>query len=220
MFTGIVEEIGTIRQVEKGRHSAVLHISASEILTDIHIGDSIAVNGVCLTVTAVHANGFAADAMHETLNRTTLAALKNGSHVNLERAMAANGRFGGHIVAGHVDGVGTIDKLQQDDTAIWYTIKAEPPILRYIIEKGSVAVDGISLTVARVSPDRFAVSVIPHTVRVTVLGERREGDKVNLENDMVGKYVEKLLCKDTANDSIAGRPQSTLTREFLSKCGY
>lgn len=216
MFTGIVEEIGTVRQIQKGRHSAVLHISAEKILSDTHIGDSIAVNGVCLTVTAVQPGSFAADTMHETLDRTTLAALKNGSHVNLERAMAADGRFGGHIVAGHIDGVGIITKLEKDDTAVWYTIQAEPAILRYIIEKGSVAVDGISLTVARVSADRFAVSVIPHTVQVTVLGERREGDKVNLENDLIGKYVEKLLGKETP----AGQQQSTLTREFLARYGY
>lgn len=216
MFTGIVEEIGTIRQIEMGRHSAVLHIDAKEMLTDIHIGDSIAVNGVCLTVTALRADGFAADAMHETLNRTTLAALKNGSHINLERAMAADGRFGGHIVAGHVDGVGTIVKLQRDDTAVWYTVQAPPTIMRYIIEKGSIAVDGISLTVAKVSEDSFSVSVIPHTVRVTVLGERKTGDKVNLENDMIGKYVEKLLGKDAAAEAT----QSALTREFLIKHGY
>lgn len=215
MFTGIVEEIGTIEQIQKGQYSAVLTIQADKILKDIKIGDSIAVNGVCLTVTSFRSHCFTADVMHETLNRSALSTLKGGSHVNLERAMAADGRFGGHIVAGHVDGVGTITEIRRDDTAIWYTVKAEASILRYIIEKGSVAIDGISLTVARVASDCFSISAIPHTVQVTVLKERKEGDLVNLENDMIGKYVEKLL--QPASETQA---KSTLTKEFLTRCGY
>lgn len=215
MFTGIVEEVGAVERIEKGRHSAVLAISARRILEDLKIGDSVAVNGVCLTVTSLGAQGFTADVMHETLNRSSLAQLKSGSHVNLERAMPADGRFGGHIVAGHVDGMGRIVQIERDDTAIWYTIQADPAILRYIVEKGSIAIDGVSLTVAKVTADSFAISAIPHTVQNTILSERRKGDLVNLENDMIGKYVEKLL-----NPAPAQRQESRLTRDFLSACGY
>lgn len=215
MFTGIVEEIGTVAGVQKGRHSAVLGIQAKAVLEDLRIGDSIAVNGVCLTVTSFSRTGFTADVMHETLDRSALVQLKGGSHVNLERAMPANGRFGGHIVAGHVDGVGKVAEIKRDDTAIWYTVQTTPPILRYIVEKGSVAIDGISLTVARVFPDRFSVSAIPHTVAVTALGERKVGDLVNLENDIIGKYVERLLSPVAEQES-----GSTLTKEFLVKCGF
>lgn len=214
MFTGIVEEVGTIEQVQRGCHSAVLDIRADRILEDMKIGDSIAVNGVCLTVTSFSSRRFTADVMHETLNRSALAQLRGGGHVNLERAMPANGRFGGHIVAGHVDGVGRIAEIQRDDTAVWYTVKAEPSVLRYIVEKGSVAVDGISLTVARVFADSFSVSAIPHTVQMTCLKERRVGDMVNLENDVLGKYVEKLL------PAAAAMQQSGITREFLNRYGY
>lgn len=216
MFTGIVEEVGTIARIQKGAHSAVLDIEASTVLEGSKIGDSIAVNGVCLTVTSLRPQGFTADVMHETLNRSSLAQLKSGSRVNLERAMAANGRFGGHIVAGHVDGLGKIAKIQRDDNAVWYTIQAQPSILRYIVEKSSITIDGISLTVAKVTDDSFSISAIPHTVRVTVLRDRQVGDVVNLENDIIGKYVEKLLQP-------APQPQkepSKLTREFLSQYGF
>lgn len=218
MFTGIIEEIGTISSIQKGRHSALLHIQAALILEDLKIGDSVAVNGVCLTATSVQGNSFTADVMHETLNRSSLAHLSRGSHVNLERAMAANGRFGGHIVAGHVDGTGRIIQIRKDDTAIWYTIQAGPSILRYIIEKGSIAIDGISLTVAQTGEDWFSISAIPHTVAATTLKERRTGDLVNLENDMIGKYVEKLFVP--SEETVNQTKTSTLTKEFLSKCGY
>ncbi|MCI9472270.1 MAG: riboflavin synthase [Lachnospiraceae bacterium] len=215
MFTGIVEEIGTIKKVQKGQHSAILSIQAEKILEDLKIGDSVAVNGVCLTATSLDPHGFTADVMHETLDRSSLAYLKSGSHVNLERAMAADGRFGGHIVAGHVDGMGKIQEIRRDDTAIWYTIQAQPSILRYIVEKGSITIDGISLTVARVSAKDFAISAIPHTVQITTLGKRREGDFVNLENDIIGKYVEKLLTPADPKPA-----QSRLTKDFLLQCGY
>lgn len=229
MFTGIVEEIGTIEGIEKGRHSAVLKVGAKEDLEGTKIGDSIAVNGVCLTVTALSSHGFHADVMHETLNRSALSGLKSGSHVNLERAMAAGGRFGGHIVAGHVDGVGRVTNIRRDDTAVWYTIEAPASVMRYIVEKGSVTIDGISLTVAEVGDSHFSISAIPHTAKVTVLGERRKGDLVNLEADIVGKYIEKFLslggasdngtaAKEEAADAV---PQNSgLTREFLSKYGF
>lgn len=215
MFTGIVEEMGTIRAIRKGANSAILDIQASVVLEDIHLGDSIAVNGVCLTATSFSPTGFTADVMHETLNRSSLAALKPGSRVNLERAMAANGRFGGHIVAGHVDGVGHVVSTQRDDNAIWYTISAGADIMRYIVEKGSITIDGISLTVARVEEASFAVSVIPHTVQVTVLGDRKPGDAVNLENDIIGKYVEKLLGSQTEEPV----KKSGIDRAFLAKHG-
>lgn len=215
MFTGIVEEMGTIRSIRKGTHSAVLEIQAMVVLEDIHVGDSIAVNGVCLTATSFTPSTFTADVMHETLNRSSLAALRPGSRVNLERAMAANGRFGGHIVSGHVDGLGTVLTTQKDDNAIWYTIGAAPEVLRYVVEKGSITIDGISLTVARVDGQSFAISAIPHTVAVTVLQDRKPGDKVNLETDIIGKYVEKLLQPKEIPKQTPG-----ITRDFLTKYGF
>ncbi|MEI3140580.1 MAG: riboflavin synthase [Lawsonibacter sp.] len=215
MFTGIIEELGTVERVTRGRVSAVIAIRAEHILSDLKIGDSVAVNGVCLTATGLTGHGFTADVMHETLDRSALAGLGPGSPVNLERAMAANGRFGGHIVAGHVDGVGTIAAIEKDDNAIWFTITAPAQVLRYVVEKGSIAIDGISLTVARVETDRFAVSVIPHTAAVTLLGQRRTGDRVNLESDLVGKYVERLL-----RPAPEEKGQSRLTMEFLTQHGF
>lgn len=215
MFTGIVEEMGTIRSIRKGTHSAVLEIQAKVVLEDIHVGDSIAVNGVCLTATSFTPTTFTADVMHETLNRSSLAALRPGSRVNLERAMAANGRFGGHIVSGHVDGLGTVLSTQKDDNAIWYTIGASPEVLRYVVEKGSITIDGISLTVAKVDDQSFAISAIPHTVAVTVLQDRKPGDKVNLETDIIGKYVEKLLQPKEIPKQTSG-----ITRDFLTKYGF
>lgn len=179
------------------------------------MGDSVAVNGVCLTATQVQSHGFCADVMHETLNRSSLAALQVGSQVNLERAMAANGRFGGHIVSGHVDGLGRITQVTKDDNAIWYTIHASPGILRYVVEKGSVAIDGISLTVAKVSEDSFSISAIPHTVRATTLCRKGPGDPVNLETDIIGKYVEKLLASAPPQEK-----NSNITRDFLEKYGF
>jgi riboflavin synthase len=212
LFTGLIEEIGKIQGVKKGTNSAVLSVQASKIMEDIHLGDSIAVNGVCLTVISISTNGFAADVMHETLNRSSLGKLRIGSFVNLERAMAANGRFGGHIVSGHIDGTGTISDIHRDDNAVWYTLKAPLPLLRYIIEKGSIAIDGISLTVAKVYNDSFHVSIIPHTASNTTLSHRRIGDLVNLENDCIGKYVERLMEKEMPNNNI--------TAGFLAKHGF
>ena len=197
MFTGIVEEVGTIKNIKRGQHSAVLTIQAKTVLEETRIGDSIAVNGICLTVTRLFPDGFSADVMHETLNRSSLAGLTAGSVVNLERAMAANGRFGGHIVAGHVDGVGHIANIRKDDTAVWYTVHAGPEILRYVVEKGSITIDGISLTVASVTKSSFSVSLIPHTGACTTLLSKRPGDPVNLETDVIGKYVEKLMQPTT-----------------------
>ena len=207
MFTGIVEEVGILKSIRRGASSAVLEIAARTVLEDIHLGDSIAVNGVCLTATSFTGSSFTADVMHETLDRSSLAALRPGSRVNLERAMAANGRFGGHIVAGHIDGVGTIRAAVPEGNAVWITIDAPPQILRYIVEKGSIAIDGISLTVAYVDESVFKVSVIPHTAAETTLLSKKAGDIVNLENDIVGKYIEKLMRPVSAYgaDAAAGR---------------
>lgn len=215
MFTGIIEEVGKIERIQNGSHSAVLHIQAQKILDNLKIGDSVAVNGVCLTVTSFHKQGFTADVMHETLNRSALALLQTGSRVNLERAMPVDGRFGGHIVAGHVDGMGKVMRIEQDDNAVWYTVQAAESVMKYIVEKGSIAIDGISLTVAKVETAYFSISAIPHTVRETTLKERRIGDAVNLETDIIGKYVEKLLCPKAVS-----QPNGGLTREFLAKYGY
>lgn len=215
MFTGIVEEIGVIRAIRPGAHSAVLSIGGNVILSDLHLGDSVAVNGVCLTVTSQDAGGFTADVMHETLNRSSLGSLVPGSHVNLERAMPAGGRFGGHIVSGHIDGTGHITSLRRDDNAVWYTVEASPALLRYIVEKGSITIDGISLTVAAVTESSFSVSVIPHTAAVTILGEKRAGDIVNLETDIIGKYVEKLLQPQSKAEKHAG-----ITMDFLTANGF
>ncbi|WMJ77896.1 MULTISPECIES: riboflavin synthase [unclassified Sedimentibacter] len=212
MFTGIIEEIGNIQGIRKGKDSAKVTVKAFSVLEDANLGDSISVNGVCLTITSFSQNSFIADVMHETLNRSSLGTLRAGSPVNLERAMPANGRFGGHIVSGHIDGIGTISSITKDDNATWYTIKTSPNILRYIIEKGSIAIDGISLTVAKVHKESFSVSVIPHTATQTILSEKRTGDIVNLENDCIGKYVERLM----------NAPQSTsnITAGFLAKHGF
>ena len=210
MFTGIIEEVGTIKQIARGQHSAVLTIQAQTVLEGTKLGDSIAVNGICLTVTRLLEDAFTADVMHETLNRSSLSRLTVGDAVNLERAMAANGRFGGHIVAGHVDGVGTISNIRRDDTAVWYTVQAAPAILRYVVEKGSVAIDGVSLTVAYVDEAVFKVSVIPHTQEETTLTGKPAGEVVNLENDMIVKYVEKLMKQ----------PQKGLSLEFLQANGF
>ena len=215
MFTGIVEELGTIRAVRRGAASAVLSIGAAEVLSDLKIGDSVAVNGVCLTVTSLDDGGFTADVMHETLNRSSLGALIPGSRVNLERAMPANGRFGGHIVSGHIDGTGKVASVRPDDNALWYTIYAAPELLRYIVEKGSITIDGISLTVAAVDEVSFSVSLIPHTAAVTTLGKKRAGDTVNLETDIIGKYVEKLLRPAPEPEQQGG-----ISLEFLAENGF
>ena len=216
MFTGIVEEKGKVKTIKKGAKSAMLSVEGNKIFEDVHLGDSIAVNGVCLTVTSYSKNVFTADVMNETLKRSSLGSLKNGSEVNLERAMAANGRFGGHIVSGHIDGTGVISDMSKDDIAIWVTISTTAEILRLIVEKGSIAIDRISLTVARVSNTDFAVSVIPHTGANTTLLDKKVGDVVNLENDITGKYIEKLLGLSKEEK----KPESRITKDFLIKYGF
>lgn len=197
MFTGIIEETGTILSAGNGK----ICIAAQKVLDGTKVGDSIAVNGVCLTVTNIESLNFTADVMNETLSRSNLGSLKKGSQVNLERAMAANGRFGGHFVSGHIDGTGKILKVRNDGNAVWVYISAPRTILNLIIEKGSVAIDGISLTVAKVDEKEFAVSVIPHTGEETTLLSKKAGDIVNLENDVIGKYVQKLMNHGNSEQS-------------------
>ena len=224
MFTGIIEETGRLRSLDISGVTGRIELEASKVLEGTNIGDSIAVNGVCLTVVELHTDGFTADVMPETIYRTGFSQLRVGDKVNLERAMAANGRFGGHIVSGHIDGVGTVESLEHDGIAVWVSIKAPTDILKLIVEKGSIAIDGISLTVAYVDNERFKVSIIPHTGEETTLLKRHAGDKVNLENDIVGKYVEKLLGLGEptvyGGTRQKGDNESGLTLEFLAENGF
>jgi len=193
MFTGIIEETGIIESIRHGTKSANLKIRASRVLEDIKTGDSMNTDGVCLTVTGFDSHSFTLDVMPETLRVTTLNGLKPGSRVNLERALQLGSRLGGHLVSGHVDGTGRIRSRWEEDNASWYRIAATADILKYIVEKGSVAVDGISLTVVRVDDQTFDVSVIPHTRDVTAILDKRTGDPVNIECDLLAKYAGKLL---------------------------
>lgn len=210
MFTGIIEEVGKIKNIQGGTNYK-LTIAASKILEDIHLGDSIAVNGICLTAISWDNGSFTVDVMRETLERTSLHRLRAGSFVNLERALAADGRFGGHIVSGHIDGTGEIINIRRDANAVWYKIKTSEKIMEFIIEKGSIAIDGISLTVAKVDRSAFYVSVIPHTLENTILLRKKAGDIVNLENDIVGKYIKSFTDKNS---------NSTLCESFLKSNGF
>lgn len=215
MFTGVIEEIGIIKNVKKNNKSSIITIQGKKIFEDINIGDSISVNGVCLTVTTFSNEIFTADVMNETLSRSSLGSLQNGSYVNLERAMSSSGRFGGHIVSGHIDGTGKIIKIKRDDNAIWYTVTVEDNLIKYIVEKGSIAIDGISLTVANVNNNSFSVSIIPHTSQETILSHRLVGDIVNIENDIIGKYVEKLITFEKNK-----KDESNITMDFLINNGF
>ncbi|HET5670532.1 TPA: riboflavin synthase [Streptococcus pneumoniae] len=211
MFTGIIEEIGKVERIQKDSRNCKLSIKASKILTDIHLGDSIAVNGICLTVTYFNHQSFTVDVMNETWSRTALTLLKHGSEVNLERALSVNGRLGGHVVTGHIDGTGKISSIKKDDNAVWYQINTQKEILDLIVEKGSITIDGISLTVAKVSKVNFSVSVIPHTLEQTILKSKQVGSTVNLENDILGKYVQKLMDNS---------PKSEISKELLYQNGF
>lgn len=212
MFTGIVEEVGRIKAIRRGNGGAVLEIEAVKVLEGTRVGDSIATNGVCLTVTGMGAGSFDADVMPETLRRSNLGDLRPGDRVNLERALRLDSRLGGHLVAGHVDGTGVVSDRRQEDNAVWFTVAATPEILRYVIEKGSIAVDGVSLTVAYVDEAVFKVSVIPHTQEETTLLGKRVGAVVNLENDLIAKYVEKFTG--------GGERKQGLSLEFLQANGF
>ena len=214
MFTGIVEEMGMVNAIQSSGEKRFVRIGAKKIFRDLKLGDSVAVNGVCLTVSDQKEREFTADVMNETWKRSSLNQLRAGNQVNLERAMAADGRFGGHIVSGHIDGTGEIDRIWRDDNAVWIRIKAEQSIMQYIVEKGSIAIDGVSLTVAEEKKDWFSVSIIPHTASETILLSKKAGDLVNLENDIVGKYVEKFVT------SAANRKSQGVTMDFLTKTGF
>lgn len=221
VFTGIIEEIGSIERIQRGTVSAQLSIQAAKVLEGTKIGDSIAVNGVCLTVTAMQSASFTADVMAETLRRSSLGDLGQGAKVNLERAMAADGRFGGHIVSGHIDGTGRILSKRTEGNAVWVEIETPPELLRYIVEKGSIAIDGISLTVAGLSEHSFSVSLIPHTGEETTLLQKKSGDVVNLENDIIGKYVERFLMMPAGEEPPgAAHKIDKIDMNFLAEHGF
>jgi riboflavin synthase len=194
VFTGIIEEKGTIKGIQKrSEHAIQMIIEAKKILDDVKLGDSIAVNGVCLTVTSFSTKEFQVDVMPETIKSTSLKDLNNGSKVNLERAMSANGRFGGHFVSGHVDGIGEIIRKQRQENAIYYDIKVSDELEKYLMLKGSITVDGTSLTIFNVNKNVVTISIIPHTVQETIVGDKSQGDIVNIECDMLAKYVHNIL---------------------------
>ena len=222
MFTGIVEEQGVIRSLAITGTSGIIGLKCRKVLEGTAVGDSIAVNGICLTVVSLQADGFTADIMAETVRRSSLSHCRPGDPVNLERAMAADGRFGGHMVSGHIDGTGVLRSLRREENAVWVTIETSEEILELIVEKGSICIDGISLTVAAVGNQEFQVSVIPHTGEETTLLKKKPGDLVNLETDIIGKYVKKLLGLGTAANLQPGETAQTsgITMEFLENCGF
>lgn len=215
MFTGIVEELGTVKSMSRGSKSIKLTMLGSVVLEDVKLGDSIAVNGVCLTVTEFTGQQFTVDVMAETMEKTNLGELKPGYQVNLERALRLSDRLGGHIVSGHIDGVGTITKQEKVDIAVLTEIKAPSEVLKYIVKKGSVTIDGISLTVIDYSKEAFTVSLIPHTAKLTTLGFKKKGDRVNLEGDVLGKYVERLLKGQEETGT-----EDDISLDFLASNGF
>lgn len=215
MFTGIVEEIGVIKNITKGVNSEKLLIQCNKVLEETKLGDSICTNGVCLTVTDINDHSFQADVMTETLLRSNLGNLTLGSEVNLERALTLSSRLGGHIVSGHIDGVGKIVSLKRIDNSIEVTIEAKLSILKYIIEKGSITIDGISLTVTYVDNKAFKVCIIPHTGENTILLKKKVGESVNLECDILGKYVERLL-----SFKVEEKKKSNISEDFLKENGF
>lgn len=215
MFTGLVEEIGSIENIIKGAKSAQITIHAGKVIENTNLGDSISTNGVCLTVVNLTKNTFTVDVMPETMRRSNLKNLKHGSKVNLERALKLGDRLGGHIVSGHIDGVGIIKAIEEEDNATWVTVEASADILKYIIEKGSIAIDGTSLTVAYVDFTCFKVSIIPMTRDETTLLSKKIGEEVNLECDMIGKYVERLTIFNQKESK-----KSAIDMNFLKNNGF
>jgi riboflavin synthase len=214
LFTGIVEEIGTVKNIIKKGQTLILSIQATRILEDVHLGDSISVNGVCLTVTDFTRNEFSVDVMPETFQASNLKSLSTNHKVNLERAMAANSRFGGHIVSGHIDSTGEILSIKSMENAVIYKIKIPNDLSKYCIKKGSITIDGTSLTIFDVDNDSVTVSLIPHTRSHTILGSKKIGELVNIEFDLLGKYVEKMLgIKEM-------KKESSITTSFLTQNGY
>jgi riboflavin synthase len=193
MFTGIIETVGTVTEIEGGPDGRRFTIDSALVTSDLDVGDSVAVNGVCLTATTIAGSRFTVDTIVETLDRTNLGSVVVGSGVNLERAMLASGRFDGHVVQGHIDGTGVIGRIEAEGNGQRWTITAPPQLMRYIVEKGSITVNGVSLTVAAVIDEAFQIALIPHTLEVTSFGDASAGDAVNLEVDILAKYVERLL---------------------------
>lgn len=217
MFTGIVEEIGVVECIKKGEKSSKLIVRCNKVLNQTKLGDSICTNGVCLTITNIGKNSFEADVMPETLRKSNLQKLKIGSIVNLERAISLQTRLGGHIVSGHIDGIGEIVDLEKEDNGLWISIKASQEVLKYIIYKGSISIDGISLTVGYVDNKIFKVSIIPHTLEKTILLKKIVGETVNLECDMIGKYIEKFLGLDNPTQN---KKNSRINEDFLKANGF
>ncbi|MEG0295870.1 MAG: riboflavin synthase [Clostridium sp.] len=217
MFTGIIEEIGIVQEIKTGEKTSKIVIKATNVIKETKLGDSISTNGVCLTVSDISSERFEADVMAETLRRSNLGNLSIGDKVNLERAIRVDGRFGGHIVSGHIDGTGKIISIIKDGNATWITMKTTTELLKYIVEKGSVAIDGISLTVAYVDMEEFKVSIIPHTSKETILLGKKVGSTVNIECDVIGKYVEKLLGFKEVNKN---KKSSLITEDFLVSNGF
>jgi riboflavin synthase len=214
MFTGIVEEIGIIKRIENKAQGAVISVGCKQIFEDLNIGDSVAINGACQTVIKLENGIFDVEASPETLNLTTLKYFKEGAKVNLERAMSANGRFGGHIVSGHIDGVGEFREKQNQGLADMYYFSVPDEVAKYIVYKGSICIDGISLTIASLQDNIFNVSVISHTAQSTILGDLKSGDKVNLESDIIAKYVEKFMPK---SDNASG---NNISMNYLEEHGF
>lgn len=216
MFTGIIEELGRVRGMVSGGNSYRLSVECQNIPTDLKVGDSVAVDGICLTVNDFGRDGFTVDVMPETLRKSSLHSLTAGQEVNLERALKLSDRLGGHIVSGHIDGAGIIFRKQTENNAVWLTLKASPAILKYLVPQGSVAINGVSLTVASIGSSDFRVSLIPLTRQITNLNLKKEGDPVNIECDVIGKYVHGLI------NGISNHPESSnrLTVDFLKENGF
>ena len=217
MFTGLVAELGTVQRLARQGSSYHLTVGAKKVLANLKIGDSVAVNGACLTVVRMDEGGFTADVMPETVRLTNIGSLQPGSKVNLERTLRLCDGLDGHIVSGHVEGLGTISEQRPEGIAVVVTIDTPPELLKYIIKKGSIAIDGISLTVTEVTDTSFSVSLIPHTAKETTLGFKKVGDSVNLETDILGKYVERML---TWNKQTQAGKADTLNMQTLLENGF
>jgi len=215
MFTGLIEDVGTVRELRQSADSVRLKVATAIPMHELELGESIAVDGICLTVVQFGDGFFAADVSPETVSRSTLGALTPGRRVNLERALRLGARLGGHLVSGHVDAVATVTALVRDGNAYRFTFKLAPEVNRYVVDKGSIAIDGISLTVNSVTEDTFSVAIIPHTLEATTLKDRQVGSQVNIETDIIGKYVERLLGRDAG-----GGARSAVDLDFLAKHGF